>query len=399
MTLSHEARFIALSALLNANRDLIRERPFTGVPVAWEAALPELSQALRRLTMAEVARYENAPLDIPGVRDACPALVDTIETLTTWPHLTAGEPTAVEMPKRIRNRKWSQILHFIAALDRQEPSPSARFVDWCSGKGHLAGELNRRFGRPVTCIEKNPALCRSGAAEAEIRGRTLRFECKDVLVPNTALLLDNDTAVTALHACGHLNLALIRYSAERKVPYLAVAPCCYQRIDGMIYRPISRAAEAHAVPLTRHLLRLPALSDHRPSALKHRFRQRQHAFRLGIDLLIREATGQDAYRPLGKIRPELMRCDFETFARTVSDEKGVPLPGTVDFIAAEQAGWRRFHLTSALGLARSLFARALESWLLLDRMLFLEEQGYTVTAGEFCAPSLTPRNLMIIARS
>ncbi len=50
-----------------------------------------------------------------------------------------------------------------------------------------------------------------------------------------------------------------------------------------------------------------------------------------------------------------------------------------------------------LELVRGLFRRPLELWLLLDRALFLEEQGYQVRLGTFCAHELTPRNLLLLA--
>ena len=50
-----------------------------------------------------------------------------------------------------------------------------------------------------------------------------------------------------------------------------------------------------------------------------------------------------------------------------------------------------------LELVRSLFRRPLEFWLLLDRALYLEEQGYQVRLGRFCEPALTPRNLLLLA--
>ena len=35
--------------------------------------------------------------------------------------------------------------------------------------------------------------------------------------------------------------------------------------------------------------------------------------------------------------------------------------------------------------------------LVLDRALFLQEQGYTVRLGTFCETSLTPRNVLLLA--
>ncbi|MNT60344.1 hypothetical protein D3C72_1979200 [compost metagenome] len=50
-----------------------------------------------------------------------------------------------------------------------------------------------------------------------------------------------------------------------------------------------------------------------------------------------------------------------------------------------------------LELVRGLFRRPLEVWLLLDRALYLEEQGYAVRLGTFCDYHLTPRNLLLLA--
>ena len=50
-----------------------------------------------------------------------------------------------------------------------------------------------------------------------------------------------------------------------------------------------------------------------------------------------------------------------------------------------------------LELVRALFRRPLELWLLLDRCLYLVEQGYSVRLGEFCPTFLSPRNLLILA--
>jgi hypothetical protein len=48
-------------------------------------------------------------------------------------------------------------------------------------------------------------------------------------------------------------------------------------------------------------------------------------------------------------------------------------------------------------LVMHVFRRPLELWLVLDRALYLQEQGARVALGEFCAKHLTPRNIFIHA--
>jgi hypothetical protein len=44
-----------------------------------------------------------------------------------------------------------------------------------------------------------------------------------------------------------------------------------------------------------------------------------------------------------------------------------------------------------------IFRRALECWLVLDKALFLEEQGYRCEISQFCSTDISPRNLLIQA--
>jgi len=71
--------------------------------------------------------------------------------------------------------------------------------------------------------------------------------------------------------------------------------------------------------------------------------------------------------------------------------------GEQDWPALEAHGWQRLAEVRNLELVRGLFRRPLELWLVLDRALFMVEQGYNVEVGSFCEPSLTPRNLMVLA--
>jgi hypothetical protein len=48
-------------------------------------------------------------------------------------------------------------------------------------------------------------------------------------------------------------------------------------------------------------------------------------------------------------------------------------------------------------LVGHLFRRPLEVWLMLDRVLYLEEQGARVGLGTFCDKPVTPCNIVIDA--
>lgn len=121
------------------------------------------------------------------------------------------------------------------------------------------------------------------------------------------------------------------------------------------------------------------------------------AWRLGFDLLQRRLRGQDDYLPTPSLPSTWLQKDFERYCRDLAALKQLPEPGAEDWPALEQAGWQRLAEVRNLELLRGLFRRPLEVWLLLDRALLLEENGYAVRLGRFCAGELTPRNLLLLA--
>ncbi|MCY1173699.1 hypothetical protein D9M73_138670 [compost metagenome] len=121
------------------------------------------------------------------------------------------------------------------------------------------------------------------------------------------------------------------------------------------------------------------------------------ARRLAFDLLQRELTGNDRYLPIPSLATSWLDKPFPEYCRDLCALKGLPTPADRDWQALETAGWQRLAVVRNLELPRSLFRRPLEFWLLLNRALFLEEQGYQVQLGSFCPPRLTPRNVLLLA--
>ncbi|WP_213083289.1 hypothetical protein, partial [Escherichia coli] len=85
------------------------------------------------------------------------------------------------------------------------------------------------------------------------------------------------------------------------------------------------------------------------------------------------------------------------YCRELAALRDLPEPGERNWAALEAAGWQRLAEVRNLELVRGLFRRPLELWLLLDRALYLEEQGYRVRLGSFCDYHLTPRNILLLA--
>ena len=368
-----------------------------GLPVSWEAERPALSQALRALTPDELAHAESDPVSFLSQRGVASDITETLAQLTAVPLLVSEPVNSGPRPSGVDDRKWRQLAYFVAAVRTASVDGVMHWVDWCAGKGHLGLEIYRQFRQPVHCVEVNSSLVVRGNECVSITDESVAFVCANVLSDDLSTQLSAKAGVVALHACGHLNSRLFELAKQYRPRFLTVVPCCYQRIDGMHFSPISEAGQGTGLSFTRHQLRLPALDEVKTSPERRQFRRREMAFRQGVDLLLREATGNDAYTALGKIPPKIVRGSFQSFAQFAADKLALNLPSNVNWQIAETAGWQRHHLVSALSISRQLFRRAIEIWLFLDRVAYLEENGYHVKYGVFCPREITPRNLMLLA--
>ncbi|MGL4894854.1 MAG: methyltransferase, partial [Shewanella sp.] len=149
--------------------------------------------------------------------------------------------------------------------------------------------------------------------------------------------------------------------------------------------------------LSRHDLQLPLQQSVIASPKQQALRHQEIAWRLGFDALQRQCRGRDHYLPIPSIKQSQLSGSFKDFCLWAGAQKSVDLPHQLDWDAWLALGLQRQRLTRRIDLVAHLFRRVLEQWLILDRVCFLQEQGYLVEVVEFCANSVTPRNALILA--
>lgn len=384
-------RFQALEHFLLAHQGLWRPRPFTHLQLPWEAQHHELAQWLRKRSLADAESAHNHPeqLDAPGPFPALAAESLTLGAVGELPSLPlhAAHPRLnVDVP----GRKWQQIEAFGAAL--QFAKPPKHWLDWCAGKGHLGRRL-LQTGQQLTCLEYDPALIAAGQALSEHHQLPAAHRLQDVMAQVT---IHPDQTPVALHACGDLHVRLLQLASAAGCKQLALAPCCYNRINADTYQALSTAGKASRLQLSIDDLGLP-LSETVTAGNRVRLqRDTSMARRLGFDQLQRQLRGCDEYLPTPSLPAGWLEKPFADYCQALASRKGLST-GEQDWVALEAFGWQRLAEVRNLELLRGLFRRPLELWLVLDRALFLAENGYRVEVGSFCEPALTPRNLMVLA--
>ncbi|MCL7462230.1 DUF2890 domain-containing protein [Pseudomonas sp. NW5] len=388
-------RFRDLDDFLLEHQALWREKPFTQAQLRWEAEYPALAHWLRGRSLAEADAAHNTPETLPAPAPF-PQLAAEAQRLAAIGELPAcaapALPTALSVD--VPGRKWQQIDAFARRLQFQ--APTQHWLDWCAGKGHLGRRL-AYGGAPLICLEFDPALVQAGQQLSDRLTLTAIHREQDVLADSAAQQLHAQHTPVALHACGELHMRLLELASTRGCRQLAVVPCCYNRIRSAHYTPMSRAAQDSALQLSRDDLRLPLAETVTAGARVRRQRDRSMARRLAFDQLQRALRGCDEYLPTPPLPAPWLDWPFADWCRELAALKGLPESGPQDWAALEAHGWQRLAEVRNLELLRGLFRRPLELWLLLDRALYLLEQGYRVQLGTFCATPLTPRNVMLLA--
>ncbi|WP_439820478.1 methyltransferase [Pseudomonas sp. HLG18] len=390
------ARFTALDTFLTTHQALWKPRPFTHLHLPWEASCPELASWLRGRSLEEAENAHNNPaelLDAPEPFASLAALsleLSAVGELPAHSLEAAGHRQNVDVP----GRKWQQIEAFASRLSfAAQPK---HWLDWCSGKGHLGRRL-LGADQQLTCLEYDPALVASGQALSQRHQLHALHVEQDVLAANTALLLNAEHTPVALHACGDLHVRLMQLASAAGCRQLAIAPCCYNRINRAEYQALSSAGSHSALQLSLEDLSLPMSETVTAGARVRRQRDTSMARRLAFDLLQRQVRGTDEYLPTPSLPSAWLDKPFADYCCDLAALKELSTIGSPDWVALEAAGWQRLAEVRNLELLRGLFRRPLELWLNLDRALFLTEQGYVVRLGTFCEAPLTPRNFLLLA--
>ncbi|MGY2286701.1 methyltransferase [Pseudomonas gingeri] len=388
-------RFKALDTFLSAHQHLWRPRPFTHLHLPWENQHPQLATWLRQRSLDDAETSHNHPeqLAAPAPFPALAAESHALAAVGTL-HASALPPANHRLNVDVPGRKWQQIEAFAARLDFAR-SPE-HWLDWCSGKGHLGRRLLQP-GQQLTCLEYDPALVASGEQLSRHHHLPARHVQQDVMAADAGSRLNAGHTPVALHACGDLHVRLMQLASRAGCRQLAIAPCCYNRIGSDHYQALSVAAQASALHLSLDDLALPLSETVTAGARVRRQRDTSMARRLAFDLLQRRLRQSDDYLPTPSLPSAWLDKPFADYCRDLAALKELSTVGDQDWTQLEAAGWQRLAEVRNLELLRGLFRRPLELWLVLDRALFLEEQGYRVRLGQFCESPLTPRNLMLLA--
>ena len=405
--IAHSVLLSQLDTLLVQSCELWQVKAFDCDALPWQERFPHLAECVWSLDDCELDNIDKVQADLlayllPSLKADLADLglewrleLLDIKAPSTQTHQSEviGQQDAGHFSAGIKGRKWAQINAFTQQIDNGQ----SEVLEWCAGKGHLGRLIAKAYDRQVVSLEWQQGLCEAGEVFAKQWQLPQRFICADAFDAQQSELKVEQQAV-ALHACGDLHVRLLRLAAKAGTRDIAISPCCYHLIQAQEYQAMSRLGIKSELRLTRHDLQLPLQQSTIANEKQLSLRHKEIAWRLGFDCLQRDVREVSQYLPIPSIKQSQLSGEFATFCVWAAEQKAVTLPKVVDFEHFLHLGIERQKLTRRVDLVAHLFRAVFEHWLLLDRVCFLEEQGYQVSLEAFCDNAITPRNSLIKAK-
>ncbi|MCJ8728657.1 hypothetical protein PDJAM_G00006870 [Pangasius djambal] len=233
----------------------------------------------------------------------------------------------------------------------------------------------------------------------------------------------SDFVLTGLHACGDLSATLLRHFANcPHVRGITSVACCYMKITtkenptppGVILPSLSDntnevSQSEYGYPLSEWVRQLPGHelsykaregACHAVEDYLHRLRDessllKTHCYRATLETIIRAERPQLRRAGIQTIKKAHM-LPFTEYARLGLTRVGLPADLTFDPVSVEGLLEQQGKVVVYFSLAL-LLAPVVETLVLLDRMLFLQERGFQSQLIPLFDPALSPRNLVLVA--
>ncbi|KAG9276603.1 protein RRNAD1 [Astyanax mexicanus] len=233
----------------------------------------------------------------------------------------------------------------------------------------------------------------------------------------------SDFVLTGLHACGDLSATLLRHFVNcPHVQGITSVACCYMKITtkenpnppGLVSSPLSDTSEEvsqsdYGYPMSEWVRGLPghelsykaregachAMEDYLQRLREESGLLKTHCYRATLETIIRAERPHLCRAGIQTIK-KAHTLSFSEYARLGLPRVGLPADLPFDQVCVERMLEQQGRVVVYFSLAL-LLAPVVETLVLLDRMLFLQERGFQSRLVPLFDPALSPRNFVLVA--
>ncbi|MDC1174019.1 methyltransferase [Bacteriovoracaceae bacterium] len=339
-------------------------------------------------------------------------LFDGLDKIQSFPKIDV-KPTVEKYPSwaffRVKNKKKHEIQRIVDFISHnQSLDKTKKIIDIGGGQGHLARILSYYHGHDVTVIDQNQEFLELGIKRAKkypapdgagvltfkkhTFGESLKDDSKYC----------QETLTLGLHTCGPLAHRHFEQLIETDGQALLNFGCCYNRLDPEIDIPLSQFAKdllsQNNIQLTKHSLTLATRGHKEKTFESFLLKKRVKEYRCALHIYMYQFHSQLEFIGVGSEHPRVYEGNFEVYAQKKLNEIkiDVSLSELKSFYESEKIQKTIKEMFRA-NIIRWQFGRALEKWILLDRAIYLEENGLNTEIFPLFDPELSPRNVGLLA--
>ena len=374
--------------------------PFDGYAMDWveELAAVKIKDEIIRLERKEISGIlKNQQLI---------SFYDQIEQLCSFPHvpdqrgLKDSPATFLYMiPKKQHEiKKLAPFIHsFCQSQDCQN------VLDIGGGIGLLAQTLSHHFDLKVMSLDMDPVLQETGKKryqKSRVTYHNIKVKADELSFQK---LLGPNMVAVGLHTCGPLANDQIKSSATGRLKGIINFGCCYNKLSHFDSdQNISNFAQElpYKVHQNIYSLTLAARAHRKMSEKDYDLKLKVKFYRYAMHFLLHDEYKLTKIVTLGNTNPKLYDESFGTYAleqlrriNIESKHQKEELDAYFGLPARQELIWKMIAAT----FIRNALGRVLEVYILLDRVLYLREQGYQADLLEFFEEPISPRNLGIVA--
>jgi len=283
-----------------------------------------------------------------------------------------------------------------------------KIIDIGAGKGHLSRFLWKSSSKKVLSIDTNHRL--------QEKGKKLISKGKDKLGPdidflnlkvnktnkNYSNLIDQRTLTVGLHTCGTLANDLLQVSSLKSSPYIINFGCCYLRMPPQNVLISAFGKNNSTFPLTSHALTLASRAHFEFPYQDFIDKKRVKSYRYALHLLCYEKLNLKKFIAVGDSHIRDYQKSFGSFATLKLKRLGILHNLCEDEINSFYNEKRIQIILKNLFLANMIrwqFGKIVEIYILLDRAIFLQENGYEAKLMKVFDGKISPRNIAVIGKS
>ncbi|RZF20410.1 methyltransferase [Halobacteriovorax vibrionivorans] len=370
--------------------------------------------------LREITAQEQFKVDCKRIYDSLPEsdLKDLFNSLKSLEEvevidkeMTAGiEKLPSWAFHKVKGKKQYEILtiaNFLTNLQKNKEIKFKHVVDIGGGVGHLSRTLAYYFGMDMISLDINPEFQEIGKKRLEKfpkpQGhKNVQFINHDFSIDladekNEEIFCDNSFSL-GLHTCGPLAVKHMQVAAKHQSSGMLNFGCCYNKLTPKSDINLSNfAKENNPLEFGRDSCTL-ATRGHQSMTYED-FEQKRKVkyYRYCLQFYIDDIYGQDKeVMPIGDAHKRLYLGDFATYAKSKCHENNIP----INFSDEEFEEYLKKHedILETLFLCdiiRWQFGRALELYILIDRVMMLQEMNKEAKLMSFFDEEESPRNMGI----